>query len=235
MTVCNMSHRGRRARRPDRARRHHLRVPRTAAATRPQGAAWDAAVARWRQLPTDDGAAYDQDIAIDADALEPMITFGTNPGMGIPITGARARSGRRSADPGERDSSRRRWTTWARSRASRCSASPSTWSSSEAAPTRRMSDLRAAAAVLKGRKVNPQRARDGGAGLAGGQARRPKPRACDEIFRDAGAEWREAGLLDVHRHERRPAAARPVQRFAPATATSKAARARAGARSWPAR
>src|ERR1700722_5483052 len=53
----------------------------------PKGAAWDKAVAAWRQLPTDDGATYDQSIVIDAAALEPMITFGTNPGMGISIRG----------------------------------------------------------------------------------------------------------------------------------------------------
>ncbi|MGC8780328.1 MAG: 3-isopropylmalate dehydratase large subunit, partial [Anaerolineae bacterium] len=53
----------------------------------PQGAAWDAAVARWRQLPTDAGATYDRTVSLDASALEPMITYGTNPGMGIPITG----------------------------------------------------------------------------------------------------------------------------------------------------
>src|SRR4051812_4931349 len=52
----------------------------------PQGAAWDEAVARWRALPTDDGATFDKTIAIDANALEPMVTYGTNPGMGIPIT-----------------------------------------------------------------------------------------------------------------------------------------------------
>src|SRR5215813_2416663 len=52
----------------------------------PKGAAWEAAVARWKQLPTDDGAAYDRTVTIDADALEPMITYGTNPGMGLPIT-----------------------------------------------------------------------------------------------------------------------------------------------------
>src|SRR3954447_25082190 len=51
----------------------------------PKGAAWEAAVARWKQLPTDEGATYDRSVTIDADALEPMITYGTNPGMGIPI------------------------------------------------------------------------------------------------------------------------------------------------------
>jgi len=53
----------------------------------PQGAAWDAAVAGWRRLPTDPGATYDRSITIDGDALEPMVTYGTNPGMGMPISG----------------------------------------------------------------------------------------------------------------------------------------------------
>src|SRR6476661_5368025 len=52
----------------------------------PAGAAWDAAVRRWRTLPTDDGATFDRTVTIDAAALEPMVTYGTNPGMGIPIT-----------------------------------------------------------------------------------------------------------------------------------------------------
>ena len=52
----------------------------------PKGAAWDQALARWGQLPTDEGAAYDRTVEIDAAALEPMITYGTNPGMGVPIT-----------------------------------------------------------------------------------------------------------------------------------------------------
>src|SRR5512135_1141210 len=53
----------------------------------PKGAAWDAAVARWRQLPTDDGARYDREVTIDVSKLEPMVTFGTNPSQGIPVTG----------------------------------------------------------------------------------------------------------------------------------------------------
>ncbi len=52
----------------------------------PQGAAWDAAVEGWRRLPTDDGATFDKTISIDATALEPMVTYGTNPGMGLPIS-----------------------------------------------------------------------------------------------------------------------------------------------------
>src|SRR4029079_8411404 len=53
----------------------------------PKGADWDAAVAAWRQLPSDEGANYDATVTLDADALTPMITYGTNPGMGIPING----------------------------------------------------------------------------------------------------------------------------------------------------
>src|SRR5712692_2477265 len=52
----------------------------------PRGSAWDTAVAAWRGLPSDPGTVYDQSITVDADRLEPMITYGTNPGMGIPIS-----------------------------------------------------------------------------------------------------------------------------------------------------
>src|SRR5690242_4192775 len=67
----------------------------------PAGADWDAAVERWRRLPTDDGASFDKSITIDADALEPMITYGTNPGMGIPIT-SRVPSPTDETDPAAR-------------------------------------------------------------------------------------------------------------------------------------
>ena len=53
----------------------------------PQGAAWDEALAYWRTLPGDEGATYDRTITIDATTLEPMITYGTNPGMGFSVTG----------------------------------------------------------------------------------------------------------------------------------------------------
>src|SRR5512133_3855308 len=52
----------------------------------PQGAEWDKAVSKWRSLPTDEGATYDKAVTLDASDLEPMITYGTNPGMGIKIT-----------------------------------------------------------------------------------------------------------------------------------------------------
>src|SRR4030067_2380476 len=53
----------------------------------PRGPEWDSTLARWRQVPSDEGATHDGSVSLDASLLEPMITYGTNPAMGIPITG----------------------------------------------------------------------------------------------------------------------------------------------------
>src|SRR5512137_1699739 len=100
MTICNMSiEGGARAGMvaPDDTTFEYVHGRRHA----PQGAAWDAAVAGWRMLPTDDGAAFDTSITLDANTLEPMITWGTNPGMGIPIS-ARVPRPEDAADPAAR-------------------------------------------------------------------------------------------------------------------------------------
>jgi len=85
MTICNMSIEGG-ARAglvaPDDTTFEYIAGRRFA----PQGKAWDQAVADWRSLPTDEGAVFDKEITIDATSLEPMITYGTNPGMGMKIT-----------------------------------------------------------------------------------------------------------------------------------------------------
>jgi 3-isopropylmalate/(R)-2-methylmalate dehydratase large subunit len=86
MTVCNMSiEAGARAGMiaPDDTTFDYL----AGRAHAPSGAAWDAAVARWRTLASDADAVYDHHLSLDASALEPMITFGTNPGMGMAISG----------------------------------------------------------------------------------------------------------------------------------------------------
>ncbi len=84
MTVCNMSiEGGARAGMiaPDDMTFEYLHGrPRA-----PQGPDWDAAVARWRTLPSDDGAAYDKSVSLNASAMQPMVTFGTNPGMVLGI------------------------------------------------------------------------------------------------------------------------------------------------------
>src|SRR5690606_22826409 len=86
MTICNMSIEGG-ARAgliaPDETTFEYIKGKPAA----PQGAAWDEAVAAWRDLASDPGASYDVLVTLDANELTPMITYGTNPGMGMPIAG----------------------------------------------------------------------------------------------------------------------------------------------------
>jgi len=157
----------------------------------PKGADWDAAVARWRQLPTDDGAVYDHTISIDASALEPMITFGTNPGMGISISGAVPDPASMS-DPLERDSLIKALKYMDLEAGKPLAGHAIDVVFIGSCTNSRMSDLRAAASVLKGRKVSPKvRVMV----VPGSQEikRQAQAEGLDQIFRDAGAEWREAG------------------------------------------
>ena len=157
----------------------------------PKGATWDAAVARWRTLPTDDGATYDKSITIDASALEPMITFGTNPGMGIPIT-ARCPIPPRSAIRWSATRSPRRCGTWISQPGKPLLGHPVNVVFIGSCTNSRISDLRTAAAILKGRKVHPDvRVMV----VPGSQQVKAQAQAegLDQIFRDAGADWREAG------------------------------------------
>ena len=149
-------------------------------------------MARWKQLPTDEGAAYDRTVTIDADALEPMITYGTNPGMGMPINARAARALAAWPTRWRAIPSPRRCTTWASKAASRCWAIPSTWSSSEAAPIRASPICAPPPALLKGRKVNPKvRVMV----VPGSQEvkRQAIAEGLPEIFRAAGCDWREPG------------------------------------------
>jgi 3-isopropylmalate/(R)-2-methylmalate dehydratase large subunit len=87
MTICNMSiEAGARAGMiaPDDTTIQYLNGRPLA----PKGAAWDAAVARWRALPSDADARFDSEVSIDVSQLVPMVTFGTNPGMVVPVTDA---------------------------------------------------------------------------------------------------------------------------------------------------
>ncbi len=157
----------------------------------PKGADWDRAVALWRQLPTDESAVFDKQIYIDAGALEPMITFGTNPGMGIPITSS-VPNPTSLADPLERDSLDKalRYMDLTPGKSLLGHAINVVFIGS--CTNSRMSDLRAAAAILKGRKVSPKvRVMV----VPGSQVikRQAQAEGLDRIFLDAGAEWREAG------------------------------------------
>ena len=151
----------------------------------PQGDAWDRAVADWRTLRTDPGATYDKSVQLDATAVEPMITYGTNPGMVAPI------SGRVPERPGD--------TVFARSLAY-MGLQPGEPLRDKAVQVvfigsctnARLSDLELAARVLRGRKIAP-----GVRALVvpGSQQIKREAEALGlaQVFLDAGAEWRESG------------------------------------------
>jgi 3-isopropylmalate/(R)-2-methylmalate dehydratase large subunit len=157
----------------------------------PKDKAWDAALAQWRQLPTDDGATYDKSISIDGAALEPMITFGTNPGMGISIN-ARVPDPASVSDPIERESLAKALRYMDLPAGEPLVGHKVDVVFLGSCTNSRLSDLRSAASILKGRKVHP--------GLRmmvvpGSQIIKEQAQAegLDRIFREAGADWREAG------------------------------------------
>jgi 3-isopropylmalate/(R)-2-methylmalate dehydratase large subunit len=157
----------------------------------PKGADWDEAVARWRQLPSDDGSVYDRELTLDANTLEPMVTFGTNPGMGIPISGAVPDPSSLS-DPLERSALAKALTYMDLPAGKPLAGHPVNVVFIGSCTNSRISDLRAAASVMKGRKVNPnvRVMVVPGSMLVKEQA---EAEGLDKIFRDAGADFREAG------------------------------------------
>jgi 3-isopropylmalate/(R)-2-methylmalate dehydratase large subunit len=190
MTVCNMSiEAGARAGlvAPDEKTFEYLKGRRFA----PKGDKWDEAVAKWKELVTDEGATYDHSITIDADSLEPMITFGTNPGMGMAIS-ANVPDPASVSDSLERDSLRKALAYMGLQAGQPIIGQKIDVVFVGSCTNSRMSDLRAAAGVLKGRKVSPSvRTMI----VPGSQEikRQAEAEGLDQIFKDAGAEWREAG------------------------------------------
>ncbi|HEY2942858.1 MAG TPA: 3-isopropylmalate dehydratase large subunit [Vicinamibacteria bacterium] len=151
----------------------------------PQGAAWDTAVRSWRALPTDDGASFDRTVRLDASALEPMITYGTNPGMGIPIRGT-------VPDPAGNATLQRALTYMGLQPGEQLLGRPVDVVFIGSCTNSRLSDLRQAASIFAGRKVAP------GVRVMvvpGSQQvkRQAEAEGLDRIFRDAGADWRESG------------------------------------------
>lgn len=184
MTVCNMSiEAGARAGMiaPDETTFAYLKGRRFA----PQGQEWDKAVARWRDLKTDPGARFDRVMTIDANEIEPMITYGTHPGMVVPITGS---------VPVRTDDA-----VHAKSLAYMGLGGGETLLGKPiqvvfvgSCTNGRLSDLELAARVLKGRKVaHGVRALI----VPGSQQIKREAEALGlaKVFTDAGAEWRESG------------------------------------------
>jgi 3-isopropylmalate/(R)-2-methylmalate dehydratase large subunit len=190
MTICNMSiEAGARAGMiaPDETTFAWLAGRRFA----PKGAAWDAAVARWRKLGTDDGARFDATVALDASTLAPMVTYGTNPGMGIPVTGL-VPAPESAPNAGERAAIAKALDYMGLSAGAPIAGQRIDVVFIGSCTNSRMGDLRAAAGVMRGRKVAP-----GVRVLVvpGSKAikRQAEAEGLDAVFREAGAEWREAG------------------------------------------
>lgn len=184
MTVCNMSiEGGARAGMiaPDDTTFEYLRGrPRS-----PQGADWDAAVARWLLLHTDEGAGFDKTVTLDASKLQPMVTFGTNPGMVVGINDA--------VPDGGGDASFRKALDYMQIEAGKPMSSNAVDVVFVGSCTNgRLSDIREAARILDGRKVA-----DGVRMLVvpGSESvkREAEAAGLDKIIIAAGAEWREAG------------------------------------------
>jgi 3-isopropylmalate/(R)-2-methylmalate dehydratase large subunit len=148
-------------------------------------------MARWKDLPTDEGAVYDSVATMDAGALEPMITYGTNPGMGMAIT-APLPDPSRVADPMARDSIAKALKYMGLEGGKPLLGRPIDVVFIGSCTNGRISDLRAAAALLDGRKVSPKvRVLV----VPGSQEvkRQAMAEGLPEIFRAAGCEWREPG------------------------------------------
>lgn len=183
MTICNMSiEAGARAGMiaPDEITFNYLQGRPYA----PEGAAWDAAVARWRGLRTDDGAKFDKSVTLDVSELQPMVTFGTNPGMVVainePVPQGSGRSFKKALDYMQVESG------------DPMTSSPVDIVFVGSCTNGRISDIEEAANVLKGRTV--------AAGVRmlvvpGSEQvkKEAEERGLDKIITTAGAEWREAG------------------------------------------
>jgi 3-isopropylmalate/(R)-2-methylmalate dehydratase large subunit len=190
MTLCNMSiEAGARAGMvaPDDKTFAYLKGRRFA----PRGDAWDEALAYWRTLVTDEGAQFDRVVEIDASQLAPYVTWGTSPGMVVPVTG-------RVPEPGEAATETDRRA--AESALKYMALEPGTKIEDIAidrvfigsCTNARIEDLRAAARVVRGHKVN----RAVRAMVVPGSQnvkRAAEAEGLDRIFREAGFEWRESG------------------------------------------
>jgi 3-isopropylmalate/(R)-2-methylmalate dehydratase large subunit len=190
MTICNMSiEAGARAGMiaPDETTLAYLRGRPHA----PQGADWDAAVEHWATLHTDEGAVFDTEVVIEAAELAPFVTWGTNPGQGLPITG-------RVPDPAElADDDERRAAEQALAYMGLSPGTPLREIEVDtvflgSCTNGRIEDLRTAAELLRGRQIDPGTRMLVVPGSIGVKLQ-AEAEGLDRVFTEAGAEWRGAG------------------------------------------
>jgi 3-isopropylmalate/(R)-2-methylmalate dehydratase large subunit len=157
----------------------------------PKGAEWDAAVETWKGLLTDAGATFDKTVVIDASELEPYVTWGTNPGMVVPVTG-RVPDPASFSSPADRAAAERALAYMDLEPDTPIQDIRIDRAFIGACTNGRIDDMRAAAEVVRGRKVHE----DVRAMVVPGsmQVKREAEReGLDWVFVEAGFEWREAG------------------------------------------
>jgi 3-isopropylmalate/(R)-2-methylmalate dehydratase large subunit len=150
----------------------------------PKDADWERALDRWRALPSDPDAVFDQEIRLDAGSLEPFVTWGTNPGQAAPVSG-------RVPEPGNENEERAlRYMALRPGMPIQDIAIDRVFIGS--CTNARLEDLRAAAGVIRGRSVH----RDVRAMVVPGSTRvklDAEAEGLDRVFTEAGFEWRDAG------------------------------------------
>jgi len=157
----------------------------------PSGPEWDAAVRGWRTLRTDDAAVFDRQLTMDAGALEPMISFGTSPGMTAPVS-ARVPDPARITDPSQRNALAKAIGYMGFVPGQSLLGHPIDVVFIGSCTNGRLADLRDAARILNGHKVNPKVKTVIVPGSRPVMAA-ARSEGLDEIFLAAGAEWREPG------------------------------------------
>ena len=157
----------------------------------PQGQDWDDAIETWQSLPSDPDAEFDKTIEIDVSTLEPMVTYGTNPGMGLPISG-RIPEPKKEADMRKRHTLEKALTYMDLQPGTPILDKPIEVVFIGSCTNSRISDLRMAAKLLEGRRVAE------GVRLLvvpGSESvrRQAEAEGLDQVFLKAGGEWRYAG------------------------------------------
>ena len=190
MTICNMSiEAGARAGMvaPDQTTFDYLEGRPHA----PQGADWDEAVAYWKTLPTDEGAKFDAEVFLDANTLDPFVTWGTNPGQGISLNDS-VPSPDDFSDPNDKAAAIRALEYMDLKPGTRIKDIAVNTVFLGSCTNSRIEDLRAAAAIIEGKK----KAEGVRFMVVPGSAKvrlQAEAEGLDKIFKDFGAEWRFAG------------------------------------------
>ncbi|MCM3569750.1 3-isopropylmalate dehydratase large subunit [Neobacillus mesonae] len=190
MTVCNMSIEGG-ARAglisPDETTVEYLRGRKYV----PQGEAFEESAARWKALASDDGAAYDMVLEIDASEVEPQVTWGTNPGMCIPVT-ANVPSPENTEKSSEKDEIKRALEYMGLEAGQPITSVKIDNVFIGSCTNSRLSDLQKAAEVIRGKQVAPSVKAIVVPGSFSVKLAAEKE-GLDQVFKDAGFEWRESG------------------------------------------